>query len=104
MVAAPETRVVASEKEFADALAEERPLKILLDKDLRLTDAGLVYRGDVGTDLRVVDFEQALSAADQYPIVAVKAARNPTGAAAFIGFVQSALARRIFTETGFGPP
>jgi hypothetical protein len=40
-----ETRVVVSEEEFAKALAEERSLKIVLDKDLRLTDAGLVYRG-----------------------------------------------------------
>src|SRR5439155_26639423 len=39
------TRVISSEKDFADALAEDGSLRLVLDRDLHLTDSGLTYRG-----------------------------------------------------------
>jgi molybdate transport system substrate-binding protein len=71
-------------------------------------DAALVHGSDVAAarnppnsaDLATID----TSDADEYPIVTLTAAPNPTGAAAFLGLVTSALARRTFTDAGFVLP
>lgn len=70
-------------------------------------DAALVYRTDVKAlypEVTSIDVAEAEKAADQYQIVALKTAANPTAAAAFIGFVTSALGRRVLAEAGFGVP
>jgi serine/threonine protein kinase len=43
--AVPETRKVADEKEFTDALAEDRSLKIILQDDIQFSDTGPSYHG-----------------------------------------------------------
>jgi molybdate transport system substrate-binding protein len=70
-------------------------------------DAALVYRTDVKAlypEVTSIDVAEAERAADQYRIVALKESANPAAAAAFIGFVTSALGRRVFAEAGFGVP
>jgi molybdate transport system substrate-binding protein len=67
-------------------------------------DAALVHRTDVaaaGTDLRPLDFAQATAVADEYAVVAVSTGRNTVGGAAFVAFLESSLARRVFSEAGF---
>jgi molybdate transport system substrate-binding protein len=70
-------------------------------------DAALVHRTDVtaaGAAVSAIDLADPLPAVDEYPIVALRSGRNPTGAAAFLGLVTSALARRTFTGAGFSMP
>jgi molybdate transport system substrate-binding protein len=69
-------------------------------------DAALVYRTDVvaaGGDLRAVDFAQATRIADEYTAVKITAGANTVGADAFVAFLGSALARRIFADAGLSP-
>jgi molybdate transport system substrate-binding protein len=70
-------------------------------------DAALVYRSDVTAATAYahgIDFGAAARAGTDYPVVALNSAPNPTGAAAFIGFITSARARQVFTEAGFRAP
>jgi molybdate transport system substrate-binding protein len=67
-------------------------------------DAALVYRTEAttaGDALETLDFAQAVKVADQYSVVRVKSGKNRTGANFFIGFLTSALARRILSQAGF---
>jgi molybdate transport system substrate-binding protein len=69
-------------------------------------DAALVYRTDVvaaGGDLRAVDFSQATRIADEYTAIKVTTGSNTVGADAFVAFLGSALARRIFADAGLSP-
>jgi serine/threonine protein kinase len=50
----PETRKVANESELAEALAEDRSLKIILTKDLRFTGGELIYHGSSKRTLEVI--------------------------------------------------
>src|SRR5439155_5893555 len=40
-----ETRSIATEKELADALADDKSLKLVLERDLHIADTGLTYQG-----------------------------------------------------------
>lgn len=67
-------------------------------------DAGLVYVTDVraaGTKVRGVAVPAALDASTTYPIAALKDARNPAGARAWVEYVLSAAGRRVLTADGF---
>jgi molybdate transport system substrate-binding protein len=68
------------------------------------TDAALVYRTEattVGDAVQSIDFEPAVKAADRYSVVMVTSGKNRTGANYFVGFLTSALARRVFADAGF---
>ncbi|SCE78642.1 molybdate ABC transporter substrate-binding protein [Micromonospora mirobrigensis] len=69
-------------------------------------DAALVYRTDVRTapELTGVEFPESARAVNDYPIVALKSAGHPTGAAAFVAYVRSPAGRAVLTEAGFQPP
>lgn len=66
-------------------------------------DAGIVYTSDVvaaGGDVHRVRIPPADNVAVSYPIVALRDAANPVGAAAFVDYVQSRRARRVFSAHG----
>ncbi len=86
----------------------EQDVKAALAKvKLGEVDAALVYRTDAGAasaDVDGVEFPESAGAINDYPIVALKDAPNPAGAAAFVAFVQSAPAQQVLADTGFQKP
>jgi molybdate transport system substrate-binding protein len=95
--AAVDVRPASVEPDAAAALARVRD---------GAADAALVYRTDVaaaGDPLRAVDFAQANRIADEYTAVKVSTGANTVGADAFVAFLGSALARRVFAEAGLSP-
>jgi molybdate transport system substrate-binding protein len=108
------TRCGRTSRAALDAAAVDvRPASVEPDPAAALTrvragaaDAALVYRTDVaaaGADLRAVDFSQANRIADEYTAIKVTAGPNTIGADAFVTFLGSALARRIFADAGLSP-
>ena len=70
-------------------------------------DAGIVYVTDVkgaGSAVGSVPFPEAASTVNTYPIVALKTAAYPGGAAAFVDFVTGEKGRAVLTAAGFGAP
>ncbi len=66
-------------------------------------DAAIVYTSDVVAadgDVQRVDIPSADNVAASYPIVVLRDAENPVGAAAFVDFVQSRRARALFSLHG----
>ncbi|MFF5174456.1 molybdate ABC transporter substrate-binding protein [Micromonospora sp. NPDC000089] len=86
----------------------EQDVKGALSKvKLGEVDAALVYRTDARAAAGAVDgveFPQAASATNDYPIVALRHAPNPAGARAFVAYVLSAPGRAVLTAAGFQPP
>jgi molybdate transport system substrate-binding protein len=86
----------------------EQDVKAALSKlKLGEVDAALVYRTDAkaaAADVDAVEFPESARAVNDYPIVALKDARNAAGAQAFIDFVLSADGVRVLTEAGFQAP
>lgn len=70
-------------------------------------DAALVYRTDAraaSADVTGVEFPESARAVNDYPIVALKDAPNPTAARAFVAYVRSAAAQTVLVEAGFQAP
>ncbi|GAA3351884.1 molybdate ABC transporter substrate-binding protein [Amorphoplanes nipponensis] len=70
-------------------------------------DAALVYRTDAGAaaaDVDGVEFPESAGAVNDYPIVALRDAPNPAGAAAFVAFVRTPEAQQILADAGFRQP
>ncbi|MDY7089694.1 MAG: molybdate ABC transporter substrate-binding protein [Actinomycetota bacterium] len=86
----------------------EADVKAALSKvKLGEVDAALVYRTDAEADAADVDgveFPESAQAINDYPIVALKNAPNPAGAAAFVAYVQSEPAITVLTTAGFQKP
>ena len=86
----------------------EQDVKAALAKvKLGEVDAALVYRTDAkaaSADVDGVEFPESAQAINDYPIVALKGAPNPAGAAAFVAYVQSAPALKVLTDAGFQQP
>lgn len=86
----------------------ESDVKATLAKvQLGEVDAALVYATDVqaaGADVEGIEFPEAQDAVNDYPIVALAAAPNPEGAAAFVAAVTSASGVDVLGEAGFLPP
>jgi molybdate transport system substrate-binding protein len=85
----------------------EQDVKAALSK-VRLgeVDAALVYRTDARTASEVtgVEFPESARAVSDYPIVVLKSAPNPTGAAAFVDLVTGGQGRVALTGAGFQAP
>ena len=86
-------------------VTQEQDVKAALAK-VRLgeVDAALVYRTDAraaAADVDGVEFPESARALNDYPIVALRAAPNATGAAAFVAYVRSEPAQRVLAEAGF---
>ena len=86
----------------------EQDVKAALAKvKLGEVDAALVYRTDArsaAADVDGVEFPESAGAINDYPIVALKDAPNPAGAAAFVAFARTPEAQRILTDAGFQEP
>jgi molybdate transport system substrate-binding protein len=70
-------------------------------------DAALVYRTDAkasAADVDGVEFPESATAINDYPIAALRSAPNPTGAAAFVAYVQSGAAQKVLADAGFQKP
>jgi molybdate transport system substrate-binding protein len=89
-------------------VSQEQDVKAALTKvRLNEADAALVYRTDVkaaGGQVRGIDFPEAAQAINDYPIVALKNAPNPAGAAAFVAYVRSEPAQQVLAGAGFQQP
>ncbi|MCO8270602.1 molybdate ABC transporter substrate-binding protein [Actinoplanes sp. TRM 88003] len=86
----------------------EQDVKAALSKvKLGEVDAALVYRTDAkaaSADVDGVEFPESAGAINDYPIVTLKNAPNPSAATAFVAFVQSEPELRILTDAGFQKP
>ena len=70
-------------------------------------DAGIVYATDVrsaGDDVRSVAVPPESSASTTYPVAAVRTARDPALARAFVDAVLSPAGQRVLAEEGFTAP
>jgi molybdate transport system substrate-binding protein len=70
-------------------------------------DAGIVYTTDVAAGRETVDvvaIPDAENVRARYPIATVKAAKNATGALAFVHYVLSPEARKVLAAAGFLAP
>ncbi|MEL4106912.1 molybdate ABC transporter substrate-binding protein [Oscillospiraceae bacterium WX1] len=69
-------------------------------------DCGVVYKTDAATDANVKIVAEAPAGSHKpvvYPAVIVKASANQTAAAAFLAYLQSADAMKVFEKYGFSP-
>ncbi|XVU23717.1 molybdate ABC transporter substrate-binding protein [Actinoplanes sp. CA-054009] len=86
----------------------EQDVKAALSKvKLGEVDASLVYRTDAkaaAADVDGVEFPESAKAINNYPIVTLKNAPNPTAAAAFVAFVQTEPEITVLTDAGFQKP
>jgi molybdate transport system substrate-binding protein len=70
-------------------------------------DAGLVYQTDVkaaGDKVKGINFPEASSAINDYPIAALTTAANASAAAAWVAFITGPQARQVFLDAGFQVP
>ena len=89
-------------------VTEEQDVKSALSK-VRLgeVDAALVYRTDARSaagDVDGIEFPESARAINDYPIVALRNAPNPAGAAAFVAFVQTPAELAVLSDAGFQRP
>lgn len=101
------TALTAAGVNLTPATYEQDVKGALTKVELGEVDASLVYRTDVKADAAKVDgvdFPEAAKAVNDYPIAALAKAPNTNGAAAFLGYLSSADARRVLTEAGFQAP
>lgn len=89
-------------------VTQEQDVKAALSKvKLGEVDAALVYRTDAkasAADVDGVEFPESAQAINDYPVVALKNATNPSGASAFVAFVQTPQAQQVLTAAGFQRP
>ena len=89
-------------------VTQEQDVKAALSKvKLGEVDAALVYRTDAksaSSDVDGIEFPESSGAINDYPIVVLKNAPNPTAATAFVAFVQSEPELKVLTDAGFQKP
>jgi molybdate transport system substrate-binding protein len=69
-------------------------------------DAGLVYRTDASgsQDVDAIEFDESADAVNLYPIAPVQGSPDADLAQAFVDFILSGDARRVFDDAGFAAP
>jgi molybdate transport system substrate-binding protein len=70
-------------------------------------DAGIVYVTDVlvaAAKVKGIVIPDSINATTEYPIATLTKAANPTGAAAFVAYVESAAGQAVLTSDGFEQP
>ncbi|WFE53857.1 molybdate ABC transporter substrate-binding protein [Micromonospora sp. WMMD1155] len=105
--AAARTALDAAGITLTPATLEQDVKGALAKVKLGEVDAALVYRTDVraaSADVTGVEFPESAKAVNDYPIVALKDAPNPSGARAFVAYVRSAAAQAVLVEAGFQAP
>jgi molybdate transport system substrate-binding protein len=102
------TKALAAAKVELTPVTLEQDVKAALAKvKLGEVDAALVYRTDAKSAASGVDgveFPESAGAINDYPIVALKDAPNPSAAAAFVAFVRSEPELKVLTDAGFQKP
>lgn len=102
------TRALAEAGVRLTPVTLEQDVKGALSKvTLGEVDAALVYRTDVRSAAAKVDgveFPESARAVNDYPLVVLKEAPNPTAARAFVAHVRSERGRAVLTDAGFQPP
>ena len=101
-------------KVFGKAKISVRPTASLADVKSTLAavssgnaDAGLVYVTDVraaGSKVTGIKIDPSVNASTEYPIVALKNAKNPPLAKEWVDFVLSAAGKKVLTQDGFAAP
>ena len=104
----------AAQQVFAKANITPKPVSYETDVKAALqkveqneVDAALVYKTDVaaaGDKVQGIDFDEASSVVNKYPIVALKESQNADGATAFVDYVQSDAGQKVLSDAGFGAP
>ena len=89
-------------------VSEETSVKqVLVKVQIGEADAGIVYASDISEkvlqDVSPIPIPAAYNRLASYSIAATRAARNPSGAAAFIRFVLSPAGQAILKAHGFIP-
>ena len=77
--------------------------KVTLDE----VDAALVYRTDVraaGDKVEGIDFPESGKVVNTYPIAPLAKAPNAAAATAFVDYIHSEYAKKVFTDAGFDTP
>ncbi|WP_157534871.1 molybdate ABC transporter substrate-binding protein [Nocardia inohanensis] len=86
----------------------EQDVKAVLTKvTLGEVDGALVYRTDVqaaGDKVEGIDFPESAKAVNAYPIAPLAKAPNAAAATAFVEFIKSDQAKRVFAAAGFETP
>jgi molybdate transport system substrate-binding protein len=105
---------VVAQKVFSNAgitvkpTASEQDVKSTLSAvESGEVDAGMVYVTDVraaGKDVKGVAIPSAQNATTEYPIAALKSAKNLPTAKAFVSYVLSAAGKKVLMKDGFTAP
>jgi molybdate transport system substrate-binding protein len=102
------TKALAAAHVTITPVTLEQDVKAALAKvKLGEVDAALVYRTDAkaaASDVDGIEFPESAGAINEYPIVALKQAPNPAGAAAFVAYVMSEPAQQVLADAGFQKP
>jgi molybdate transport system substrate-binding protein len=105
--AAAVTALAAANVKLTPVTLEQDVKSALSKVKLGEVDAALVYRTDAKSDTADVDgieFPESAKAINNYPIVALKSAPNPSAAAAFVAFVETPAEIKVLTDAGFQQP
>jgi molybdate transport system substrate-binding protein len=120
-LARPELKVALCAEEVPCGAAAKKALAgvaltpVTLEQDVKAAlakvklgevDAALVYRTDAkaaASDVDGVEFPESAGAVNDYPIVVLKDAPNPTAAAGFIAYVRNQ-GVAVLTDAGFQAP
>ena len=104
----------AATKAFAAAKLTPHPVtleqdvaSVLTKVELGEVDAGIVYQTDVksaGSKVAGVNFAEAASAINTYPIVVVKTGKNLVAGQEFLNYVVSPAGQQILQAAGFQQP
>jgi molybdate transport system substrate-binding protein len=104
----------AAAKAFAAAKLTPHPVtleqqvsSVLTKLELGEVDAGIVYQTDVksaGSKVTGVNFAEAASAINTYPIVVVKTGKNAVAGQEFVNYVLSSAGQQILQAAGFQQP
>jgi molybdate transport system substrate-binding protein len=104
----------AAAKAFAAAKLTPHPVtleqadsSVLTKLELGEVDAGIVYQTDVksaGSKVLGVNFPEAASAINTYPIVVVKTGKNQVAGQEFLNYVVSPAGQQILQAAGFQQP
>lgn len=115
VLASPEVPVGRYSRQILDdqgvivrPVSEEPNVRAVLGKvELGEADAGLVYKTDAATatdKVDAVEIPDAQNAIAQYPAAALKTSRNAEAADAFVRWLTTAEAQRLFRDAGFQQP
>lgn len=101
-------KALAAAKLTVKPVSQEQDVKAALTKvQLNEADAALVYRTDVkaaGGKVTGIDFPEAAQAINDYPIVTLAKAPQPTLAQQFVQLILSAQGKNVLTQAGFESP